>query len=97
MGPKPNKPSQQKQGNAIKDPLKPGSGSQALARRGERGITGGDELRKKAGIRPSTSKALTIRNGKHGSQGTGEVQLFNNKIFGQEKLEILAGKMPLLY
>ena len=42
------------------------------------------------GQRPTTSRALMLRNGKHGSMGTGEVVL-SNRISGREKLELLAG------
>ncbi|KAK7685171.1 hypothetical protein QCA50_011534 [Cerrena zonata] len=45
--------------------------------------------RKLGGIKPSTERALVLRNGKHGVQGTGEVIMFN-KMQGREKLELLA-------
>lgn len=38
---------------------------------------------------PTTSRALVLRNGKHGSQGTGELMV--SKISGREKLDLLAG------
>jgi hypothetical protein len=43
------------------------------------------------GRRPTTTKALVLRNGKMGAMGTGEMAPFNNKISGREKLELLAG------
>jgi hypothetical protein len=43
------------------------------------------------GRRPTTTKALVLRNGKKGAMGTGEMAPFNNKISGREKLELLAG------
>ena len=41
--------------------------------------------------RPTTTKALILRNGKHGAMGTGEVALLSSKIGGREKLDLLAG------
>lgn len=43
------------------------------------------------GRRPTTSKALVLRNGKHGAYGTGEVML-SSKLSGREKLDLLAGE-----
>jgi hypothetical protein len=43
------------------------------------------------GRRPTTSKALVLRNGKYGAYGTGEVMLAS-KLSGREKLDLLAGK-----
>lgn len=42
--------------------------------------------------KPTTTRALVLRNGKHGAMGTGEVFMLN-KITGKEKLDLLAGKM----
>jgi hypothetical protein len=42
------------------------------------------------GKRPTTSRALVLRNGKNGAMGTGEMQLFG-KLSGREKLDLLAG------
>jgi hypothetical protein len=42
------------------------------------------------GKRPTTSRALVLRNGKYGAMGTGEVSAFG-KLSGREKLELLAG------
>lgn len=46
------------------------------------------------GQKPTTSKALVLRNGKHGSQGTGELMLLG-RMTGREKLDLLAGKRIL--
>lgn len=43
------------------------------------------------GLRPTTARALVLRNGKHGARGTGEVILLN-KMSGTEKLDLLAGE-----
>lgn len=42
------------------------------------------------GNRPTTSKALVIRNGKYGAHGSGEV-ILASKMSGREKLDLLAG------
>lgn len=42
------------------------------------------------GHKPSTSRALVLRNGKYGARGTGEVVLAG-RISGREKLDLLAG------
>ncbi|KAF8444599.1 hypothetical protein L210DRAFT_978319 [Boletus edulis BED1] len=41
------------------------------------------------GLKPSTSRALILRNGKYGARGTGEVMLAG-RISGREKLDLLA-------
>ncbi|KIO10195.1 hypothetical protein M404DRAFT_21860 [Pisolithus tinctorius Marx 270] len=41
------------------------------------------------GLRPSTSRALVLRNGKYGTYGTGELVLAS-RISGREKLDLLA-------
>ncbi|KAH7888698.1 hypothetical protein F5I97DRAFT_1802780 [Phlebopus sp. FC_14] len=41
------------------------------------------------GLRPSTSRALILRNGRYGAQGTGEIVLAG-RISGREKLDLLA-------
>ncbi|KIJ67776.1 hypothetical protein HYDPIDRAFT_107270 [Hydnomerulius pinastri MD-312] len=41
------------------------------------------------GLKPSTSRALVLRNGKYGAFGTGEVMLAS-KMSGREKLDLLA-------
>ncbi|KJA27891.1 hypothetical protein HYPSUDRAFT_35071 [Hypholoma sublateritium FD-334 SS-4] len=45
--------------------------------------------RDEQGQRPTTSKALILRNGKYGSQGTGEL-MHMGKMSGREKLDLLA-------
>jgi hypothetical protein len=45
--------------------------------------------------RPTTSKALVLRNGKYGAYGTGEVMLAS-KLSGREKLDLLAGKHEII-
>jgi len=42
------------------------------------------------GKKPSTERALILRNGKYGSQGTGEM-VVSGKLSGREKLDLLAG------
>lgn len=42
------------------------------------------------GLKPSTSRALVLRNGKYGARGTGELMLAG-RITGREKLDLLAG------
>ena len=51
--------------------------------------------RKQGGTKPSTERALVLRNGKEGINGSGEVTIFT-KLFGREKLELLAGMSFLL-
>jgi len=46
--------------------------------------------RDEKGQKPTTSRALVLRNGKYGSQGTGEVMLVG-RMSGREKLDLLAG------
>jgi len=65
-------------------------GSNALVARGKREIIHASSARKSLGQKPSTSRALILRNAKFGAVGSGEVQLFNKRIFGQEKLDLLA-------
>lgn len=43
------------------------------------------------GERPTTVRALVLRNGKYGARGTGEIVL-TSKISGREKLDLLAGE-----
>ncbi|KAH0827858.1 hypothetical protein J3R83DRAFT_3485 [Lanmaoa asiatica] len=42
------------------------------------------------GLKPSTSRALILRNGKYGARGTGQLMLAG-RITGREKLDLLAG------
>jgi hypothetical protein len=41
--------------------------------------------------KPTTSRALVLRNGKYGARGTGEV-ILKSKMSGREKMDLLAGK-----
>jgi hypothetical protein len=47
------------------------------------------------GRRPTTSKALILRNGKYGAHGTGELMLAS-KLSGREKLDLLAGEYVIV-
>lgn len=70
-----------------------GANSAAVVRTGPKEVWkdgGHGPDRKLGGTKPSTSRALVLRNGKQGAQGTGEVFLFN-KMQGREKLDLLAG------
>lgn len=42
------------------------------------------------GQKPSTSRAIVLRNGKYGARGSGELMLAS-KLTGREKLDLLAG------
>ena len=44
--------------------------------------------------RPTTTRALILRNGKHGARGTGEL-VSVSRITGREKLDLLAGACPI--
>lgn len=46
------------------------------------------------GDKPTTARALVLRNGKYGARGTGEVVLVT-KLTGREKLDLLAGKLSV--
>ena len=43
------------------------------------------------GNKPTTIRALVLRNGKHGAMGTGEMVLNKIRMSGREKLDLLAG------
>jgi hypothetical protein len=77
-------------------PAKPAKESKELIPRAKREVIGQSEgvRLKPADQRPSTSRALVLRNGKFGARGTGELIKMGNKIVGQEKLELLAGMSP---
>jgi hypothetical protein len=47
-------------------------------------------VRNEKGEKPTTARALILRNGKYGARGTGEIVLAK-KIPGREKLDLLAG------
>ncbi len=53
----------------------------------KRGKRGDDALAKE---RPTTTRALVLRNGKTGARGTGEV-IAVSRLTGREKLDLLAG------
>jgi hypothetical protein len=43
------------------------------------------------GLKPTTSRALILRNGKYGARGTEELMLVS-RMSGREKLDLLAGQ-----
>jgi hypothetical protein len=45
--------------------------------------------------RPTTTKALVLRNGKYGAMGTGELVLAT-RMGGREKLDLLSGELDLI-
>lgn len=49
-----------------------------------------DKAQKLRDVKPTTSRALVLRNGKYGVQGSGDIVLMS-KISGREKLDLLAG------
>ena len=57
----------------------------------------GDSSNKKSTdkVKPSTTKALVLRNGKYGAMGTGELVL-TSKLGGREKLDLLSGQSHIL-
>lgn len=78
--------------NLTKPPHKT-SASRDLIAVGRKDVVAKSAGRRDAeGRRPTTSKALVLRNGKYGAYGTGEV-LLASKLSGREKLDLLAGKI----
>jgi hypothetical protein len=74
----------------TKSPIVPSS-SRDLVPVGPRHLTAKTHVkRNEDGERPTTARALVLRNGKYGARGTGELMLLS-KITGREKLELLAG------
>lgn len=76
-------------------PPKLGSSSKDLVPVGPRHISTKSAPRSQAkrdpnGERPSTTRALVLRNGRHGARGTGELMAVT-KLSGREKLDLLAG------
>ncbi|KIY44417.1 hypothetical protein FISHEDRAFT_30122, partial [Fistulina hepatica ATCC 64428] len=68
----------------------PPSASRELIKKGPREIAASSRTKRNArGERPTTSRALVLRNGKYGARGTGEVML-TAKLSGREKLDLLA-------
>lgn len=72
------------------------SASRELVKVGKKDITVSKHgsKRDKDGRRPTTSRALVLRNGKHGSMGTGEI-ILASKMSGREKMDLLAGEHAL--
>ena len=67
------------------------STSTALVPTGPKEVFSKNAVRRDAdGNKPLTARALVLRNGKYGSQGTGEL-VHMGKMSGREKLELLAG------
>jgi len=85
----PKKPATRK---AINAPIVE-SNSKELVPVGQRGVSvhKSSVKRDENGKRPTTSRALVLRNGKHGAMGTGEVSAFG-KLSGREKLDLLSGE-----
>ena len=48
-------------------------------------------------LRPTTSRALVLRNGRYGTMGTGELVSLRRKLTGKEKLDLLAGTKRLCF
>jgi hypothetical protein len=74
---------------------KPASSSKDLVPVGPRDVASkthskSASKRDEKGQKPTTSRALVLRNGKYGSQGTGEVMLMG-RMSGREKMDLLAG------
>ena len=67
-----------------------------LVRVGPKSVSGGNGLVRKNDLRPTTERALILRNGKQGARGTGELMLVK-KLIGREKLDLLAGKDLLIF
>jgi len=76
-------------------PRKPPSASKEVISVGRKDVfkNTGDGQPETFKERPTTTKAMVLRNGKHGAMGTGEVVLLS-KIGGREKLDLLAGTPP---
>ncbi|TFY60551.1 hypothetical protein EVJ58_g5078 [Rhodofomes roseus] len=74
-----------------KAPAKPpASSSTALVPTGPKEVFSKNAVRRdENGNKPLTARALVLRNGKHGAQGTGEIILMG-KMSGREKLDLLA-------
>lgn len=47
------------------------------------------------GLKPTTSRALILRDGKYGARGTGELILVS-RMSGREKLDLLAGQFLIV-
>lgn len=69
------------------------SAARDLIRTGPREVFKNSDRSKEKLNRPqkeTTTRALVLRNGKHGARGTGEVML-TSRMMGREKLDLLAG------
>ncbi|KAL1744793.1 hypothetical protein HDZ31DRAFT_63775 [Schizophyllum fasciatum] len=60
-----------------------------LVKKGPSALQKSANKRQDAAEKPTTQRAIVIRNGKYGARGTGEVQLVT-KLAGREKLDLLA-------
>jgi hypothetical protein len=74
-------------------PKRSGAMSKDLVTTGPKHLRPVDAPRKKGEsvVRPTTTRALVLRNGKYGAMGTGELVLLRKKLSGKEKLNLLAG------
>ncbi len=78
-----------------KPAIKAGPSSKDLVKVGPREVfVDAEKARKLREAKPTTSRALVLRNGKYGVQGSGEVVLMS-RISGREKLDLLAGMAPV--
>jgi hypothetical protein len=78
---------------AAKKPAGP-SASRDIVPVGPRNVSAKHQGKRDAnGERPTTARALILRNGKHGARGTGELVVVS-RISGREKLDLLAGEYP---
>ena len=76
--------------SAKKPPAKPSS-SKDLIPLGARHVAAKHQgKRTEDGQKPTTARALVLRDGKYGARGTGELMLLS-KLTGREKLDLLAG------
>jgi hypothetical protein len=76
---------------------KPGakSASKDLVKLGPREVfVEADKAQKLREVKPTTSRALVLRNGKYGVQARGDLSLMS-KISGREKLDLLAGELTV--
>ena len=83
----------------IKDkPSAGGSAKQQLIPVGKRDVLAKSQPKdgkQEKGPKPTTEKALILRNGKYGARGTGELMLMG-RMTGREKMDLLAGKQGSL-
>ncbi|KAM6502070.1 hypothetical protein JOM56_002047 [Amanita muscaria] len=73
-------------------PPKRSQTSRDLVQTGPKHVSGigPSEGKKGSVMRPSSSRALVLRNGKYGAMGTGELVSLRKKLSGREKLDLLA-------